>query len=676
MKHRPVNYSKILDFTSRYALVTLLSIVVLAFVRVVEFLLFQFVLKVNPNPLFLLKYSIAYDALFALLVSCILLIPIAVVAFWKQQLAIKIYWWCWGVLLLIYLMLTHFFIASQYLLTAIVFDYSLSEILYIIGSDVARGGNVAWWLYLSIPLAIVFCNVAYKLLSSKYTRYISLSLWLVGVVLLVQFSRKGLVKSPYSFKRQFDYYISNNKVLFLGNSILLRFNNVDSSIDEAIEVYQKCKPSFNFNSSRYPLMHDEPYCNVLGDYFPQGGTPPNIVIIMAEGIGNYYAGLNDGSEHILPFVDSLARNGLYWENFLSNCCRTYSFLPNTLASLPSGTLERGFMSFNGNDLFGKFYPDHNSIFKELKKNGFHTSFVYGGWGFFDYMELFMKDQPLDLFVDETKFDTLKYISPKRGDPSTFFWGYDDHALFNQWHDFMRDSIHANQPFISVILTLNNHEPHNIAPKKYYDEDFLDQRARRAGINQQVRKGFSTSILASVFAFEDALKEFFEIYKRRSDYKNTIFIVVGDHYSYHTKLGNPLGIYHVPFIIYSPLLKRSAVFRGVSTHLDITPSLIALLQDNFGMTFSKGKHWIGEGLDTCASFRSTRIAHLNTYSSDYPNFLYKNYLLSNGSVFRIGEGFDIVPVVATDTVEMVTGAFQSYKTLDSYVCKNNRLWHGY
>ena len=32
-------------------------------------------------------------------------------------------------------------------------------------------------------------------------------------------------------------------------------------------------------------------------------------------------------------------------------------------------------------------------------------------------------------------------------------------------------------------------------------------------------------------------------------------------------------YHVPLIIYSPLLKQPAQFESISTHFDITPSVI-------------------------------------------------------------------------------------------------------
>lgn len=87
----------------------------------------------------------------------------------------------------------------------------------------------------------------------------------------------------------------------------------------------------------------------------------------------------------------------------------------------------------------------------------------------------------------------------------------------------------------------------------------------------------------------------------------------------SSLNSPLGIYHVPLIIYSPLIKEHAIFKGVSTHLDIAPSLIALLQGNFGLQFSEQKQWLGQGLDTCKSFRCDRIAPLNLYSSDYPTF---------------------------------------------------------
>lgn len=106
-------------------------------------------------------------------------------------------------------------------------------------------------------------------------------------------------------------------------------------------------------------------------------------------------------------------------------------MPNALASLPPGTVERGFMNFNGSEKFGKLYPNHNSLYKELKNNGYHSSYYYGGWGYFDYMQLFVNEQGTDVFFDDTNFDSTKYISPKKIDPNTFCWGYDDASMFSQ-----------------------------------------------------------------------------------------------------------------------------------------------------------------------------------------------------------------------------------------------------
>lgn len=238
---------------------------------------------------------------------------------------------------------------------------------------------------------------------------------------------------------------------------------------------------------------------------------------------------------------------------------------------------------------------------------------------------------------------------------------------------MSDSLNANQPFISLIMMLNNHEPFNISPKEYYDKDFLKRRAKKYGIDSEVVDNFDINVLASVFSFEDALRNFLNRYKNRPDYNNTIFIISGDHYSYRAAIDNPLGVYHVPFIIYSPLIAKHKTFGGVSTHIDVTPSIIALLQESYGLKFSREKHWLSAGFDTSSTFRCNTIAHLNAYSTDYPNFIYKNYLLSNSEVYRIEENFSLVPVENADTIKIVQNYFENYKALDSYVCNNDRIW---
>ena len=114
----------------------------------------------------------------------------------------------------------------------------------------------------------------------------------------------------------------------------------------------------------YPLERTTPADTFLAPYFHTSATPPNIVIILVESLGDEIM-----ESHAMPFVDSLAATGLYWRNCLSTTTRSYGAVPAIIGS------AGGPRSFQ----FGVM-PDHNSLFSLLKSAGYNTRAYYAGDG--------------------------------------------------------------------------------------------------------------------------------------------------------------------------------------------------------------------------------------------------------------------------------------------------------
>lgn len=501
----------------------------------------------------------------------------------------------------------------------------------------------------------------------------------VTAAIIVLGNYKHYYKPSYQFDSQYHFYIGNNKILYFTKTLIRsRKNATDLSPEElelAIHDMQSKFEDFHFISSEYPFMHDEEYANVLGPYFKKSKKKPNLVFIISEGLGAGFSGLHPTADHLLPYIDTLAMNGLYWENFLSDCHRTFGVLPNVFSSLIPGTEERGFVNFNGENFFGKRYPDHNSLINELRMNDYFTSFFYGGWGAFDNYQAFLEDQKIDIFFDQDDFDSTRYLSPWKRKPEGFYWGYDDRAVFQQFIDYENKNGKIQNPYLSIYLTLNAHEPYNIAPKSYYQSDFIQKRMKTLRLRKDspfLKKDNHT--LGSLFYYEDALRDFINEYKKRADYDNTIFFIFGDHFSINSNLNSSMGIYHVPFIIYSPLIQKNEIFKGVSTHQDILPSLLALLKNNFGMKVTKEKHWIGQGLDTSKVFRSNRIAPLDINTPDFPHFLYKNYFLTeDGTVLKIGKNLHSEVVTDKAIIQKINKIANQFNAVNKYACTKNKIW---
>ena len=102
-------------------------------------------------------------------------------------------------------------------------------------------------------------------------------------------------------------------------------------------------------------------------------------------------------------------------------------------------------------------------------------------------------------------------------------------------------------------------------------------------------------LVSVLNADDALKQFFENYSKRPDFSKTIFFVTGDHSMPEILLQSKIDRFHVPMMIYSPLLKEPKRFQKTVSHFDIAPSILAYYRKNYNLRTPSTVAWVGRGL---------------------------------------------------------------------------------
>ncbi len=142
-----------------------------------------------------------------------------------------------------------------------------------------------------------------------------------------------------------------NKPAYLARATLTRFSGkTDDSVDIYADAYigdygemasaVGITPVNYLAENQYPFLHTDETPDVLSPFFTTASTPPNVVIILVEGLGRAFTGPNAYLGSFTPFVDSLAQQSLYWENFLSEGGRTFAVLPSILGSLPFG--QQGF----------------------------------------------------------------------------------------------------------------------------------------------------------------------------------------------------------------------------------------------------------------------------------------------------------------------------------------------
>ena len=168
--------------------------------------------------------------------------------------------------------------------------------------------------------------------------------------------------------------------------------------------------------------------------------------------------------------------------------------------------------------------------------------------------------------------------------------------------------------------MSMHSPYSVPDQEKYLELFEEQMSR-LGFDeaQKGRYRHYKNIYSTILYTDDALRYLFEQYAKLPAYGNTVFIITGDHRLPEIPMSTKVDRFHVPLIIFSPLLKRTAHIESISSHLDIAPSLLAFLKKNYRLDNPSLAPWVGSGLDTDSSFRNIHsypLKHTKTNLIDY------------------------------------------------------------
>jgi phosphoglycerol transferase MdoB-like AlkP superfamily enzyme len=457
-------------------------------------------------------------------------------------------------------------------------------------------------------------------------------------------------KFSYWVDDSYDYFRNKNK----GENIL-----TSATLKKEGDFYQQNHP-FNFTSSAYPLLHSNIETDVLGNFFNLQKTPPNIVILVVEGLSRDFSGDNAYAGSFTPFLDSLSHKSLTWDNFLSTAPGTFAAHPAIEGSLPYG--KRGFSIMN-------VMPDHLSLIKILKSNGYHTKFLIGFNPDFDNMGGFIRLQGTDFTLSQYPSKYKEMGIGKEG----WSMGYPDDALYSRSFEVM-DSLRQT-PYLNIYHTGTTHLPYLFEQKHQYEKLF-DQKIKTMNVTPGIRKTLKqTKEVLTTFMFsDDCLKKFFHDYAKRPEFNNTIFFITGDHHIGSFPTINEIDDYHVPFIVYSPMLKKPQKFLSVNTHNNITPTILALLNDNFHLAnHPKEVHWLGGVMDTAIAFRNRQSMPFMWWDREIGDYIYKDYFLSDNQLYKLNADLTQVKYTNDTLKKRIMDLRANFIRINDYVCENNKLY---
>ncbi len=423
--------------------------------------------------------------------------------------------------------------------------------------------------------------------------------------------------------------------------------------------FQENNPGPSYLSPSYPFLHRFESKNVLATYLRQPARPPHIVVLIIEGLGEDFVHPFHGMP-FMPFLDSLANVSLHWNHFLSTSERSFGATPSINGSLPFG--KSGFA-------LQDIYPYHFSLVNILKKNGYKTRFFYGQGAWFHGKEPFYRFNNIDTIIDKEKYNPeleKVYVGKEK-----HFWGYNDFDLFNQY--FLSSDLSDPNPRYDVFFTGTSHAPFALKFPKAYQERY--NQALRKITDPNWRWHFETyrKYYCSLYNVDEALRYFFENYSLYEEFNNTLFIITGDHPITEIPASNPLKKYHVPLIIYSPLLKASTHFKEVAGHLDIYESVLSFLGEECKLAVPPFSTALGKGLRCSLMYDDQSTIPLMTDNRIIEDFFYKGlFVAERNRLYRVREHFELEEYHDQRNLHAVQKKMEVYQAASVYACSDFKL----
>lgn len=547
----------------------------------------------------------------------------------------------------VHLIIIKYFLYQLTPLDNFLYQYPLKEIILTVTTTETS--------YTSLILSIITLTITSwisTILLKRYDFSKKTAVYIYSFIAVAVIITIGLVATGLLFSNKF---IQNKPIYFYARSVnyFIKSANDDKYSKENTIQYQETFRKEEYTSKEFPLLHTFDSTDVVGRYFKKASKAPNIVILIVEGLNDDFVHTYHGV-NIMPFLTKLKENSLYWNSCFTLGERSFAVVPSILGGLPYG--ETGF-------LLEKNLPYHLSLASILKANNYYISFFYGQGSWFHQKARFFEYNHADLVFDDSRFEP-KYKKIIVG-KDKFFWGYHDKPLFNQSLDVI-DTL-PKKSRLDVYFTGTSHGAYNEKESVYSGK--LARYTQKTN-DPEFFKTYG-SYLKSLFYVDDALEEFFHNYQKRADYTNTIFIITGDHPITQMPRSNSLKRYHVPLIIYSPLLNKAEEFSNIVSHLDVYETLLAFLHTNYKISIPKYSTSLGDKLiPNKKTIKKIAFMDDNREIIDYYSDGY--YIAGNTNLYRVGKGFALTPTTDPERLQAMQYELNVFKKTSRYVCMNDKI----
>lgn len=274
---------------------------------------------------------------------------------------------------------------------------------------------------------------------------------------------------------------------------------------------------------------------------PAGLGKLNVVVLVEESLGAGWVGAYGDTRGLTPEFDRLARDGLLFTRAYATGTRTVRGLEAISASLPPIPSE-SIVKRRGNE-------DIATWAKVMNRVGYHSSFLYGGYGAFDNMNAYFGSNGFAVS------DREEIPNPRFGN----IWGVSDEDLMAHAVRYFDARAAEGRPFFSMVMSTSNHKPFT------FPDGVPGVKSRGGGRKSGVRYA------------DHAIGEFMRAAATRPWFNDTVFVIVADHDArVYGRADLPLNTYEIPLLIYAPAHLRPGTVDMPTSQIDIAPTVLGLL----------------------------------------------------------------------------------------------------
>jgi phosphoglycerol transferase MdoB-like AlkP superfamily enzyme len=458
--------------------------------------------------------------------------------------------WLWnGYFFLIALLASLAYVANLGLYSYWGFPLDNTPLLYLKTSPADAMASMTWWQMTLLPLVILLIAlVIYKAGASLFPkkRYDARGKKIAESVLLVLLTAALLLPIRGGVGTGTNhvgsvYFSTDNRLNHAAVNPIFSFIEAVVHIEEIGTRYRYLSPE-----EADSLFEELTYTQLRKDS-TQLVHQPNVILIVLESFSDSIMHMKG----VTPNLLQLQEEGISFTQFYASSFRT----DRALVSIHSGLPAQPSMSVMDMPRKSTSLP---SIAQQLGKNGYQTTFYYGGDINYSNMRSYFVGTGFQQVVSDADFALSMHTGK---------WGVADGPVYERMLADIKSN-HTGKPFFKSIMTESSHEPFDVPNyQKIKDNEVFN-----------------------AFSYADhCLGQFIGELKKLPCWQNTIVAIVPDHLgAYPDQADNyQWWRFKVPFILLGGILPTGLQCHTVGSQIDIPATLLGLLGiDHSEFTYSK------------------------------------------------------------------------------------------